>query len=131
MRAQAKTSGNYTALHIGQMTRRFPLSALGTLFVVSAGLSFSGITRIISCRPVRWLSMISYNVYIWHAYAAVKMKEWHIPAYETPSPNQAGEQPWQLHYTLLSLGVAIALGALVTYLIERPAAKLILRKKRS
>jgi len=128
MRGQSKTSGGYDAVHIGQMVRRFPLSAAGALFIVSAGLSFSGITKIISCRPVRWLSMISYNVYIWHAYAAVKMKEWHIPAYENPQPNQAGEQPWQLHYTLLSFAVAIALGALVTYLIERPAARLILRR---
>lgn len=131
MRAQAKTSGNYTALHIGQMTRRFPLSAAGALFVVSAGLGFSGFARLLSCRPVRWLSMISYNVYIWHAYAAVKMKEWHIPAYENPQPNQAGEQPWQLHYTLLSLAVAIALGAVITYLIEKPAAKRILRKRKA
>ena len=48
-----------------------------------------------------------------------------------PLPNQAGEQPWQLHYTLVSLGAALILGALVTYLIERPCAKLILRKKKS
>ena len=131
MRGQSWTSGNYPALHIGQMTRRFPLSAAGALFVVSAGLGFNGWARLLSCRPVRWLSMISYNVYIWHAYAAVRMKEWHIPAYENALPNQAGEQPWQLHYTLLSMAVAVALGALVTYLIEQPAAKLILGKKKS
>ena len=128
MRGQMRESG-YPAIHVGQMVRRFPLSAAGALLIVSAGLSFDWLTKLISCRPVRWLSAISYNVYIWHAYAAIKMKEWHIPAYENPSPNQAGEQPWQLHYTLLSLAVAIALGALVTYLIERPAAKWMLRRK--
>lgn len=130
MLGQMRESG-YPAIHIGQMVRRFPLSAAGALFTVSAGLSFHWLARLISCGPVRWLSAISYNVYIWHAYAAIKMKEWHIPAYVNPSPNQAGEQPWQLHYTLLSLGAAVALGALITYCIERPAAKLILRKKRS
>ena len=128
MRGQSKASGGYSAIHIGQMLRRFPLSAVGSLFVVSAGLGLNGIVRIISCRPIRWLSAISYNVYIWHAYAAIKLKEWHIPAYENPAPNQAGEQPWQLHYTLLSLAVALALGALLTYAVERPAAKLILRR---
>jgi len=130
MRGQSRESG-YPAIHIGQLVRRFPLAAAGAGFVLFAGLGLNSVTRIISCRPIRWLSMISYNVYIWHAYAAIKMKEWRIPAYENPLPNQAGEQPWQLHYTLLSLAVAVALGALVTYLIERPAARLILRPRRS
>lgn len=123
-------SQNLAEINIGQIVHRFPLSAAGALFLVGAGLGFSWLTRLISCKPVRWLSMISYNVYIWHAYAALRLKEWHIPPYTNPLPNQAGEQPWQLQYTLLSMAVAVVLGALVTYLIERPAARLILRKKR-
>ena len=71
--------------------------------------------------------MISFNIYIWHAYAAIKMKEWQIPSYTAAMPNQAGEQPWQTLYTWLAIGVAIVIGALVTYLIEKPCAWLILR----
>lgn len=129
MRGQMRTSG-YPALHIGQMIRRFPLSVAGALFLIGAGFSLNGFAALISCKPIRWLSMISYNVYIWHAYAALRMKDWHIPPYTNPLPNQAGEQPWQLHYTLLSMGVAVVLGALVTYLIEKPAARLMLRERR-
>lgn len=127
---QSRTSGQ-TNIHAGQMLRRFPLSAAGAAFLVFGGLGLNGLTRLISSKPVRWLSMISYNVYIWHAYAALKLKAWRIPPYLNPHPNQAGEQPWQLHYTLISMGTALLLGALITYLIERPCAKLILRKKKS
>ena len=129
MRGQSHTSG-YPAIHIGQMMRRFPLSAAGTAFVVFAGLGLNSITRIISSGPVRWLSMISYNVYIWHSYAAIKLKEWHIPPYENPLPNQVGEQTWQTLYTLLCFATAILLGALATYLIEKPAARLLLKPRR-
>lgn len=124
---QSRTSGGYSAIHIGQMLRRFPLSAAGAAFLGCAGLGLNGLTRLISCRPIRWLSMISYNVYIWHAYVAIKMKAWQIPPYTNAMPNQVSEQPWQTQYTLLSMAVAIGLGALATYLIERPAAKFILR----
>ena len=130
MQAQSRMAGNYSSLHIGQMTHRFPLSLAGAAFLVTAGHGLNCLTRAISCRPVRWLSMISYNFYIWHAYAALRLKEWHIPPYQNAMPNQASEQPWQTLYTLLSMAVAVGLGALFTYLVERPAAKAILRKRR-
>jgi len=130
MNGQSHASGGYSGIHIGQMIRRFPLSAAGALFLVCAGLGLNGLTRLISCRPIRWLSMISYNVYIWHAYLAVRLKQWRIPAYTSPNPNQVGEQPWQTQYTLLCLLAAVLLGALITCLIEKPAAKLILKPRR-
>lgn len=128
--AQMYIKGGLPGVQIGQMVYRFQLSLLGCLFLISAAFSFSWLVRLISCKPVRWLAMISFNVYIWHAYAALRLKEWRIPPYVNELPNQVSEQPWQLHYTLLCFAVALALGALVTYLIEKPAAKLILRPVR-
>ncbi|MBQ2957630.1 MAG: acyltransferase [Clostridia bacterium] len=128
--AQMYIKGGLPGVQIGQMVYRFQLSLLGCLFLISAGFSFNWLVRLISCKPVRWLAMISFNVYIWHAYAALRLKEWRIPPYVNELPNQVSEQPWQLHYTLLCFAVALALGALVTYLIEKPAAKLILRPAR-
>lgn len=129
MGAQSRTSGDYSNIHLGQMNRRFPLSLLGAAFLVCAGHSLNWLAELISSRPVRWLSMISYNIYIWHAYAALRLKEWRIPPYTAAQPNQAGEQPWQSLYTWLCMAAAIALGALATYLIEKPAARLLTRKK--
>ena len=126
MRNQSRASG-YSAIHAGQLLRRFQLSAASAGFLVSAGLGLNWLCRLISSKPVRWLSMISFNVYIWHAYAAIKLKEWQIPPYTAAMPNQAGEQPWQTLYTWLAIGTAVVIGALVTYLVEKPCAWLILR----
>ena len=35
--------------------------------------------------------------------------------------------PWQLHYTLLCFAAALVAAALVTYLVEKPAARLVRR----
>ena len=40
-------------------------------------------------------------------------------------PNMAGEQPWQNQYTLAAFGISLLLAILVTYAIEKPAARLI------
>lgn len=130
MAAQSRVSGGYSDIHVGQMLRRFPLTLAGSLFLVSGGLGLSWYARLLSSRPVRWLSMISYNVYIWHAYAALKLKAWRIPPYAADLPNQAGEQPWQTQYTLISLAAAVLIGALATYLIEKPGARLLSGRKK-
>ena len=66
----------------------------------------------------------SFSFYIWHQWLAVRLKMWRIPPYQAAAdPNQAGEMPWQLHYTLACFFAALALAILVTYLIEKPAAK--------
>jgi len=129
MQQQSHASG-YPAIHAGQMLHRFQFSAASAGLLVFSSMSMNWLCRLISSKPVRWLSMISYNVYIWHAYAAIKLKEWQIPPYTAAMPNQAGEQPWQTQYTWLAIGTAIVIGALVTYLIEKPCAWLILRPHR-
>ena len=39
--------------------------------------------------------------------------------------NRAGEQPWQLQYTLLCFGLSLLGAALITLLIEKPCAKVL------
>ena len=80
--------------------------------------------RLCSNQVVRFLSGLSFNFYIWHQWLAVRLKAWRIPPYLAESnPNQAGEMPWQLQYTLLCFAAALALSALITYLVEKPSAK--------
>ena len=127
---QSMVSGGQPAMHAGQLLRRFPLTALGSLFLASASLGLGWAARLICARPVRWLSMISYNVYIWHVYAAQRLKEWRIPPYSSDAPNMSAEQPWQIHYTLICFLSALLIGALATYFIEKPGARLIAGGKR-
>jgi len=115
-------------IRLGQMLWRFPLSALGGVFLVCGSRAVHGLRLLFSNRLVRFLSGISFNFYIWHQFLAVQLKKLRIPAYTGSTPNQDGQMPWQMHYTLLCFAVALSIAALITYLVEKPCAKWIKRR---
>ena len=80
-----------------------------------------------SNRAARFIAAISYNLYIWHQWLAVQLKQWRIPywAGETP-PNMTGDLSWQWRYTLLLLALSFGAAIVLTYCFERPAARLLL-----
>ena len=102
------------------MIYRFPLTALGALFLIGGSFASAWFQFLFSNRAVRFLAGISYNFYIWHAHVALRLRAWHIPPYESEMPQSAGEQPWQQLYTYLCFIAALAVAAAVTYLWERP-----------
>ena len=83
---------------------------------------------LLSNRPVRFRSGLSFNFYIWHQFLAVQLKKWHIPPYTGDAPNREGQQPWQNQYTLLCFAAALLCAMLLTYLVEKPCARLIKRR---
>ena len=120
---QARTSG-YDALRVGQLNWRWLFSFCGSLFLVGGSLTFGPLRAMFSNRIVRFLSSVSFNFYIWHQWLAVKLKAWRIPGYVNEFPNKAAEQPWQMQYTLLCFIAPFALAVLITYLVEKPCAKM-------
>ena len=65
-------------------------------------------------------------MYLWHSVVMLRLKAWRIPAYAAAVDPQMNNEPvWQLRYTVLCFAASIALAALVTYLYEKPLAKLI------
>ena len=115
-------------VRLGQMLWRFPLSALGGVCLVCASRSIRLLRALLSNRPVRFLSGLSFNFYIWHQFLAVQLKKWHIPPYTGDAPNREGQQPWQNQYTFCCFAGALVLSLLVTYLVEKPCAKAIKRR---
>lgn len=98
-------------------------------------------------NPVtRFLSVISMNYYLLHQNIAVLLKTAPVRAFlEKPrswlggqpilysafeNPNTEFDRPWQFGYTWLCFGLSFAAAVLVTYLIEKPCAKLIMRSWR-
>ncbi|HAX40670.1 MAG TPA: hypothetical protein DCY10_07330 [Clostridiales bacterium] len=114
-------------VQVWQAENRYALSLVFALVTLSAALTFSGVRWLFSNALMRYLSLISYNVYIWHQWIAVKFKEWKIPywAGEKP-PNMTGDVRWQWTYTALVLLSTLAIATAATYLLEHPAAKRIL-----
>ncbi len=67
--------------------------------------------------PLRFLALISYNLYLYHQLVARELLRWHLPGY-TGDPH--ADPQWQVSYTILTFVTTIAQAALVTYLFERP-----------
>jgi peptidoglycan/LPS O-acetylase OafA/YrhL len=125
-----KVAPGTNPVHLWQAENRFRLSLVFALIVVSSALTFSGVRWFFSNAVMRFLSAISYNLYIWHQWISVKFKQWKIPYWtgDTP-PNMTGDRVWQWKYTALILAGAFLAAILATYFIERPAAKWILKPR--
>ena len=123
MQAQYADSFPMEARKVGQLARRFELGVLGAVILVCGESSYLFIMRIFGNRLTRFLSNISFNAYIWHQVIAVKLKEWKIPNYTSLSPNEAGEMPWQLIYTIACFSLSIIIATIITYLFDRPITK--------
>ena len=57
----------------------------------------------------------------------MKLKEFHIPAYVSEFPQMSEGRAWQTKYTLLCFAAAFLLSAALTYLVEKPAGRALLR----
>ena len=76
-------------------------------------------------RAARFLSGISYQVYLWHIWIALRLKDFHIPAYATERPMD--DRAWQGPYLLLSIVLALGVATLLTHGFERPLSRFFLR----
>ena len=123
VRGQASSNG-YENIRLGQMERRFGLSGLCALSLLGLLYGARPLRLIFGNRVTAFLSAVSFQFYMWHQVFAVQLKEWHIPASVSETPWMASEQSWQVLYTLLCYGGALAIATLVTYAFERPIARL-------
>ena len=120
----------YENLNKWQLQHRFPTSVLYLVFVISTALSLRGYRAIFSNAVMRFIAGISYNLYIWHQWLCVTLKENHIPFYEgTTPPNELDDRPWMWKFFILSVVASLFLAIATTYLIEKPCAKLLRREK--
>lgn len=110
-----------------QLRNRFTLSILYMIFTLSTVYALSFYRKIFANRVMRFVSTISFNLYIWHQFLAVVLKVQRIPYYtgDTP-PNQTGDTVWMWEYFILCIVVGLAMAILTTYLIEKPFSKLIM-----
>jgi peptidoglycan/LPS O-acetylase OafA/YrhL len=88
------------------------------LFIISTAYSMKWYRYIYSNRLAVFLSSISFNLYIWHHYIAVKLREWNFPYSQYETPNMFGELKWQWSYTIAAFAISIAFAWLVTWLYE-------------
>ena len=132
LRFQA-TSGDFVLIQRRQMIYRPVYALCFTGLMLSASFALTPLRRLLGNPVTKFLGGISMNYYLIHQTVIVHLKRLRFPPSVSDTPNTAGEQPWQNQYTLLSFGISLLLAILVTYAIEKPAARLLdrLRARRA
>lgn len=117
---------------IWQIENRYWMSLLFGLLVIFTALGANWYRKIFANPVTVFLAGISMNLYIWHQYLAVFLKyTLKIPYWtgDTP-PNQLGDTAWQWEYLIIITVVSFAVAIIMTYVLEKPCANLILKKKK-
>ena len=118
-------ASDYVVIQRNQMVFRPVYAGLFTALILSSPFALLPLRKILGNPVTKFLGAISMNYYLIHQTVIVHMKRVGFPASESDMPNMAGEQPWQTQYTWFGFGISLVLAILVTYLIEKPAARLI------
>lgn len=114
---------------IWQVENRFLLSLVFLLIVFSVVMARDLFRPLLANRIMKFIAGISFNLYIWHQYIAVLLKEARIPFWQGDvPPNMLNDKVWMWKYQTICFASAFAAAAAMTYLVEKPAARMILKK---
>lgn len=72
----------------------------------------------------RFVSTISYQVYLWHMWICLRMKDLRIPSYTAERPMD--DLAWRFPYLMLCIALSAAAAIFMTYCFERPATRALL-----
>ena len=106
-------------------TRKFVVIAFGGAVACSV-LSCRWLRRTLGNPLTRFVSAISYQVYMWHMWIALRLKDFRIPAYATERPMD--DPAWRFPYLMLSLILSLIAAILMTYCVEQPVSRLLLKR---
>lgn len=109
------------ALRLSQLLLRLPFALCMLWAVLGAAIMPRLLQRVLDNRLMRFLALISYNLYIWHQVLSAQIMTHFFP------DTLRGDLPLQRAYTLLCLCASLLAAMAVTYGIEQPSAKAIMR----
>ena len=105
-------------------TRKFVVIAFSGAIACSV-LSLRWLRRLLGNPVTRFVSAISYQVYMWHMWIALRLKDFHIPEYAAERPMD--DPAWRFPYLMLSLALSLIAAVFMTYCVERPLSRLLLK----
>lgn len=112
-----------------QIFYRFPLSCFFLIFFVSTIMSHKIYRFLYENKFMKFIAIISFNLYIYHHFIAITLKELRIPFWEGDiPPNMLCDNKWQWTYLILCIVISIIVAVIMTYCIEKPMSKFIKNK---
>ena len=117
LKQQASATG-FEPIRLSQMALRFPFALTILVLMFSAAMMPRFLQKLLNNRLLRFLSTISFHLYIWHQLLAVQIRQAFFP--DTLHSNL----PLQQAYTLLCFAAAILIAMLATYGVEQPCARI-------
>lgn len=119
VRAQT-TAGviSHEELRLSQLRLRFPLTVALLTAMLTASQMPRCLQKLLDNRLTRFLSAISFNLYIWHQVLAVQLKGLFPDTLHT-------DKPLQQAFTLLAFSVALVAAMAATFGVEQPASHLL------
>ena len=130
MLGMARPSSNYPVIQRNQMLYRPVYAALFGTMILSAPFSVKGLRKLLGNRLTHFFAGMSMNYYLAHQTVIVHMRRIGFAASASEFPNQAGERPWQIQYTVLAVLLSLAAAAAVTWLAEKPPQRLWDRRRK-
>ena len=124
LRYQAR-SADYVRLQERQMILRPAFALCFAGLVLTSPFTLLPLRKLLGNPVTRFLGGVSMNYYLIHQTVTVHLRRIGWPPSVSDLPNQNSEQPWQYQYTFAAFGISLALAILVTYAIEKPAARLL------
>ncbi|MBV9717883.1 MAG: acyltransferase [Candidatus Eremiobacteraeota bacterium] len=106
---------------VWQIDRRPLLGLAFAVIAVSSLVSPRWWQVILDNLPLRFMAVISYNLYLYHQMIARELFAHHVPPY---AGDPHDDMLWKVRFTQAAFALTIAQAALVTYGFERPLLRL-------
>jgi peptidoglycan/LPS O-acetylase OafA/YrhL len=68
-----------------------------------------------------FISIISYNLYLYHQLIAFQLEKYHLPKYTAADPHN--DPIWQIQFTILTIILSLIVATILTYGFEKPLIK--------
>ena len=122
-----------------QVDYRFAFSLLVCACMLLLSFSHKDLRWFFSCKFVRFIAAVSYNLYIWHTAILLKLKEYRIPYYPDAPENawawpqsassESWYRTWQYGYVFIFWITSILIAAILTYAFEKPVYRGLMKLK--
>lgn len=118
-------SGDAAKQQVWQMKYRYLLSLAYTVFVLGISISIKPVRKLLDNRVLAAIAAVSYNLYLWHQWLIVWLVQQLGAKSGRDIANGGANMQWAVNMT--GLAIAFAVAVLLTYGLEKPVSKLILK----